>query len=148
MIQLLFVFIVTVSSFSKADFFKAISGSDVATISKMIETIQKSTDGNDKNAYLGAMKMKKAEHQKVAKDKLSMFNEGKGLLEKAITKNNKNVEYRFLRLMIQENAPKILKYSANISEDAKMISYNYATLSTDVKAAVLNYSKNSSSLKI
>jgi hypothetical protein len=69
-------------------------------------------------------------------------------LEKAILKNNKNAEYRFLRLIIQENAPKVLKYNANIKEDVKVVSSEYLSFASEVKSAVVNYSKTSASLKI
>ena len=148
MIQLLFIAIISVVGFSKTEFFKVISSNDAAGVTKMIDKIQKANESTDQMAYLGTLKMKKAEYLKTPKDKLAVFKEGKGLLEMAITKNNKNAEYRFLRLIIQENAPKVLKYNTNIKEDAKFISSGYLSFSTEVKTAVLNYSKTSASLKL
>lgn len=148
MIQLLFILILNVAGFSKAEYFKVIAGSDVNSMTKMVEKLEKATENTDQMAYLGALKMKKAEHLKTPKDKLELFKVGKDLLEKAILKNGSNAEYRFLRLMIQENAPKVLKYNTKVQEDAKFISSNYLSLSSDVKSAVLNYSKTSASLKI
>ena len=148
MIQLLFIAIISVASFSKSEFFKVISSNDAAGLTKLIDKIQKVNESSDKMAYLGTMKMKKAEYLKTPKDKLAVFKEGKWLLENAIVKNNKNAEYRFLRLIIQENAPKVLKYNANIKEDVKVISSEYSSLTSEVKSAVLNYSKTSASLKI
>jgi hypothetical protein len=148
MIQFLFILILNISPFSKAEYFKVIAGSDVNTMTKMMEKIEKVNESADQMAYLGALKMKKAEHLKTPKDKLALFKEGRDLLEKAILKNGKNAEYRFLRLMIQENAPKVLKYNTKVEEDAKFISSNYSSLSSDVKSAVLNYAKTSASLKI
>lgn len=148
MFQLLFILILNVAGFSKSEYFKVIAGSDVNGMTKMMDKLEKATENTDQMAYLGALKMKKAEHLKTPKDKLELFKAGKELLEKAISKNGSNAEYRFLRLMIQENAPKVLKYNTKVQEDAKFISSNYLSLSSDVKSAVLNYSKTSASLKI
>jgi hypothetical protein len=148
MIQFLFILILGASTFSKAEYFTVISGSDVNVMTNMMDKIEKVNESTDKSAYLGALKMKKAQYLKTPKDKLDLFKEGKDLLEKTILKNGKNAEYRFLRLMIQENAPKMLKYNTKVEEDAKFISSNYASLSADVKSAVLKYSKTSTHLKI
>lgn len=148
MIQLLFSAIISVASFSKSEFFKVISSNDAAGLTKMIDKIQKLNQSSDQMAYLGTLKMKKAEYLKTPKDKLAVFKEGKELLEKAILKNNKNAEYRFLRLIIQENAPKVLKYNANIKEDVKVVASEYLSFASEVKSAVVNYSKTSASLKI
>ena len=148
MIQLLFIAIISVASFSKSEFFKVISSNDAAGLTKMIDKIQKLSQSSDQMAYLGTLKMKKAEYLKTPKDKLAVFKEGKELLEKAILKNNKNAEYRFLRLIIQENAPKVLKYNANIKEDVKVVASEYLSFASEVKSAVVNYSKTSASLKI
>ena len=39
-----------------------------------------------------------------------------------------NVEYRFLRLPIQEHAPKIIKYQKDIQKDKEMIIREYKNL--------------------
>jgi 1-aminocyclopropane-1-carboxylate deaminase/D-cysteine desulfhydrase-like pyridoxal-dependent ACC family enzyme len=87
--------------------------------------------------------MKSASLKVTPKDKLEVFKKGKDLLEKAITANKKNTEYRFLRLMIQENAPKILKYSSNINEDATWIKEHYSKCSAEIIQAIKNYAAQS-----
>ncbi len=134
--------------FSKSEFFKTLSGNDPVSMSRMIEKISKAPDGSDQSAYLGTMKMKQAEHQKTPKEKLALFKQGKDLLEKTIAKQPEKAEYRFLRLMIQEHAPKVLKYSANIKEDIKIISSGYHSMPADVKTAVASYAKVSDNLKL
>lgn len=148
MYSFLITAIVFTVGFSKAEFFKSLSGNDPVSISKMIDKINKSADGSDKSAYLGAIKMKHAEHQKTPKEKLAVFKEGRDLLEKTIVKYPEKAEYKFLRLMIQENAPKVLKYNSNIKEDAKFISSAYPTLPSEVKTAVASYAKVSANLKL
>jgi hypothetical protein len=92
--------------------------------------------------------MKKSGFEKTPKEKLELFKQGKTLLEKEISSNAKNTEYRFLRLIIQENAPAILKYQSNIVEDAKWIKANYSSLATDVKNSIVSYAKTSKNLDL
>jgi len=63
--------------------------------------------------------------------KLSYFNTGKKLLEKAIQKDPKNIELRFFRFTTQSNIPSLLNYSANINED-KLILMNYLKISNSI----------------
>lgn len=134
-------------NFSKADFYSVIAGDNENSITNYIKKLE-SAASHDQKAYKGALLMKKASFQKTPKEKLAFFKEGKLLLEKEINANVKNTEYRFLRLIIQENAPKILKYNTNISEDAKWVAKYYELENQDVKNAVLSYAKNSETLKL
>ena len=97
-------------SFSKEEYFKVISSNDLSTVNAMLTLLEKEKEGSDKKAYKGALLMKKAEFQKTPKDKLDIFNQGRIQLEHEIGLNPKSTEYRFLRLIIQENAPKLVKY--------------------------------------
>lgn len=54
-------------------------------------------------------------------DKLSYFNQGKALLEKAISKAPQNAEIRFLRFSVQDNVPWIVNYSDQLEEDAAFL---------------------------
>jgi hypothetical protein len=49
--------------------------------------------------------------------------------------------------MIQEHAPKILKYNHHVEADTKLIIKEYDHMSPDIKDAVLNYAKTSPGLK-
>jgi len=91
--------------------------------------------------------MKKSGLVKSAAQKLNLFKEGKKKLEKAISVDQENGEYRFLRLMIQENCPPILKYNSQIQEDLKKVKSSYKSFDSILKSAVLNYSKKSKYLK-
>jgi hypothetical protein len=131
------------ASFSKSEYFKVIQGKDAKAIQKLITTLDQSTASSDRTAYLGALTMKSATLKDTPKEKLAVFKKGKDLLEKAITANKKNTEYRFLRLMIQENAPKILKYSSNKTEDALWIKEHYTSCSSEIIQAIKNYAAQS-----
>jgi hypothetical protein len=53
--------------------------------------------------------------------KLSYFNTGKKLLDRAISKDSDNVELFFLRYATQVSAPAILGYNDNIDNDKQYI---------------------------
>lgn len=114
----------------------------------MITTLESSKQDNEHKAYLGALKMKRSELLKSNKEKLEVFKEGKSLLEHAISGEPKNVEFRFLRLMIQENVPKVLKYSDKVKEDAEFVKTNYKSLSPELRKVVTNYAGSSAALNL
>jgi hypothetical protein len=147
MSQLFTALLSIVVLFSKADFYAVISGDSEGSIAHCLKKLDGSTS-HDQKAYKGALLMKKASFQKTPKEKLSYFKEGRLLLENEIKLDRKNVEYRFLRLIIQENAPKILKYNTNVAEDYEMVKRNYTSLNSEVKNAVVSYSKKSTILKL
>lgn len=71
--------------------------------------------------YAGATKMIMAKHVFNPITKLNYFNAGKKMLNKAIAKDNNNVELVFLRYATQVSAPSILGYTSNINTDKKKI---------------------------
>lgn len=54
-------------------------------------------------------------------------------MEGAIPGDKNNSEYRFLRLMIQENAPDILGYNMEIEEDAAAVKKHFPDFTEVVK---------------
>lgn len=72
-------------------------------------------------AYKGAAIALLARHEKKIKDKKKLFLEGVSYVEYAIEKSPNNIETHFIRLGIQENTPKLLKYKGNIEEDKQFI---------------------------
>ncbi len=87
--------------------------------------------------------MKKAGFEKGVKNKVKTFKQGAKGLEGEIDKNPSNVEYRFLRLTIQEHAPGILKYNKNLNDDKAAVVRGYEKLDVAFKSVVLAYAKNS-----
>jgi len=71
-------------------------------------------------AYKGAAKALLARYEPLSKRKAKL-KEGIAWVEDAVTKSPKNAEVRLIRLSIQENLPKFLKYNKNIEEDRKFI---------------------------
>ena len=126
----------------KQHFYKIISSENLELIDAEIIKMNTSSKSTF-NPYKGALLMKKAGLEKNPAVKLKFFKEGKLLLETAIDNDNQNVELRFLRLMIQENAPKFLGYHSNINEDVNFIQENSNQLSAVLKSILLDYSKTS-----
>lgn len=133
-------------TFDPAHVYAAMAGSDLKELDAVLTELDKTTIAS-KSAYEGALLMKKAGLLSKPKEKLQVFKSGKEKLEAAIRDNADNVEYHFLRLMIQENAPKILGYKKNIDADSKMVTSSYKTLPSFLRQAVKDYSKASRTLK-
>jgi|LakMenE18May11ns_1017448.scaffolds.fasta_scaffold9959532_9 hypothetical protein len=53
--------------------------------------------------------------------KIKDFSKGKNALEEVIEANPENPEFRFIRLAVQLNIPKLLNYRDNIKEDTTLI---------------------------
>jgi hypothetical protein len=134
------------SKFEKATFYKAMSSEDVNLVDAQLAVL-KNSNIPEKEAYEGALTMRKAGLTGGPKVKLDMFKSGHASLENAISKDQKNVEYRFLRLIIQENAPGILRYHHDIEKDSKYIHENFKSQSPIIKNEILDYSKRSKALK-
>lgn len=81
-------------------------------------------------AYKGASITLKGKYSKKIKEKISYFKEGIVWVEYAISKAPEDIEIRLIRLSIQENTPRILKYKKNIQEDKQVIIENYNSISS------------------
>ena len=127
---------------TKQALYKALATDNVALWNKQLEVCQQ-LNGNDKAAYEGALLMRKSGSLKTPAQKLNMFKKGHKFLESAISKEPDNAEYKFLRLVIQENAPKLLGYNKDIIADTKTIKANYNSFSKELQQAVTAYSKTS-----
>ncbi|MFX0555722.1 hypothetical protein ACOCEA_02935 [Maribacter sp. CXY002] len=90
--------------------------------------------------YKGAIYTLKAKHSKVIKEKKIYFKQGIALLETAIGAHPENLELRFIRLSIQEHAPKIVKYNSNLQEDKLFILTDFKNAKEKaVKKLIKNY---------
>ena len=128
--------------FDKATFYSVMKSGDEAAIENEMEAI-KDLPENERDGYAGALLMKKADQQKKAKDKLKYFKEGRIKLETALMADNSNTEFHFLRLAIEEHAPKIVKYRADIGKDKAWVIKNFKSQSPAVQHAILDYCSNS-----
>ena len=134
------------AGFDKSAFYNAMASDNLQEINTQLAIISTSSI-NEKEAYEGALLMKKAGLVTKAKEKLSLFKAGRLKLEASIKKNSNNTEFLFLRLIIQEHAPKMVKYNTDIEKDGLQIRTNYKSLSPVVQQAIIDYSKKSKVLK-
>ncbi|WP_335965175.1 hypothetical protein [Galbibacter sp. PAP.153] len=93
-------------------------------------------------AYKGAALTLQAKIAKKVKEKKTLFKEGVAYIEKAIKKNPDEIETRFIRLVIQENTPEILKYKSKIEEDKEFVLAHFdeiesPLLKKDIKAYIV-----------
>ncbi|MCS3736156.1 hypothetical protein [Mucilaginibacter dorajii] len=123
----------------KAPFYKAMASDNIDEINQELTNLADA--GN--NGYEGALLMKKASLAGKPKDKLSFFKAGRIKLETALQAEPENTDLHFLRLVIQEKAPKIVHYKADIEKDKELVVKNFKTLSPVVQRAIIDYSKTS-----
>ena len=90
-------------------------------------------------AYKGAAMALKSKFESDKKLKKDLFIEGVKLIESAVGKEPGNAEIRLVRLSIQENTPKFLKYKQHIAEDRKMITNAFNKLPKDLKEHIKGY---------
>ena len=148
------LFVVGVTCFSanaqtaleKKALYSALSVGNESALDKQMSVI-KQLKGKQAEAFEGALLMRKSALLKVPVQKLNMFKQGAKLLEASINREPQNAEFRFLRLMIQENAPKVVGYNKNITEDVSAVKNNYRSLPAETQQAIVAYSKSSKSLK-
>lgn len=133
--------------FDKSAFYNVIKSGNSEEMDAQINIVKGSLIP-EKEAYEGTLLMKRSERLTKAKDKMIMFKSGRSKLESSISKDSNNTEYRFLRLIIQEHAPKVVKYRNELEEDSKWIHTNFNSLSQFIQQLIIDYSKDSKVLKI
>jgi hypothetical protein len=132
---------------NRAAFYKAMESDSKTLVDAQISELNSAPE-DVKNAFLGAMYMRKAGIGGNPASKLKLFKQGRKLLEEAIAKDPKNTEFRFLRLIIQENAPGVLGYKNDEQKDSEIIRNSYFSLPDDLQKAIANYNKKSKVLKL
>jgi hypothetical protein len=136
------------STIDRTAYYKAMQGEDKELVNAQLTALESATPALVKDAFMGAMTMKKAGLGGSPTTKLSLFKQGHKMLEEAIKEDPNNAEYRFLRLMIQENAPGILGYKNDTEKDSEYIRKSYKSLPVDVQHAIADYNKKSKLLKL
>lgn len=130
------------AGFDKAAFYSAMASNNLEAINTQLGII-KSLSSLEREAYEGALLMKKAGLVTKAKEKLSLFKTGRLKLEASIKKDTGNTEFNFLRLIIQEHAPRVVEYRHNLENDIAAIRSNFKTLPQVVQQAIQDYIKKS-----
>ena len=116
----------------------------LATDYKQVATVIKDM----KMGYTGALLMKEADLVKRPKRKLDLFIAGRKLLETALLTDYENTEFHFLRLTVQEHAPRVVRYHSDIERDKSFIIANFKNLSPVVQKAILDYCRESKVLHV
>lgn len=124
-------------------FYNTLSGNSLENIDNTIKILEKEKATPIINAYKGSLLMKKSSFITKPKEKLAIFKTGRMLLEEEIEKQPNNIEMRLLRLIIQENCPKILKYNTQLEEDKIIIIKGFSSSEKDLKSIIKDYSKTS-----
>lgn len=146
LLTLLVVFPVLMSLNKKA-VYSDLSSENETTISNQIKSLKKLSSTSEVRAFTAVFIMKSAQFEFAPWSKWNTFSKGKIMLEKEIHANSSNVEFRFLRLMIQENVPSVVMYSSDIEADAKIVKKSYKTLDKETQEFILKYAKKSEALK-
>jgi hypothetical protein len=129
-------------NFDREIFYNTLASDNLISVNAQLEAVRNSSL-LEKNAFEGTLLMKKAAIVSAPSEKLSLFKSGLKKLEAAINADKLNAEFRFLRLLIQENAPKFLGYHSNMNEDADVVRDSYKSLTEVIQRAVKDYSKKS-----
>ena len=130
----------------REDYIKASGNKEITT--KLFDLLSEVTKDDEKVyvAYKGASLTLMAKYTKAKKEKKVFFKEGAGLIEFAVLAAPKDIEIRVIRLSIQENAPKFLKYRSKLQEDKQFVLDNYNKIkSKSVQSFVRSYALQSDS---
>ncbi|MEO8172980.1 MAG: hypothetical protein ABI581_07850 [Sediminibacterium sp.] len=137
---------ISVQGFDKEGFYTAMASGNITKIDNELELV-KAASFTEKDAYEGALLMRKSGLLKKAEDKLKAFKAGRIKFETAMRDDENNTEYRFLRLTIQEHAPRVVKYYKDQQSDKQVIRDNFKNLQPVVQQAIREYSKTSKLLR-
>lgn len=129
-------------TFDKSGYYHVMASGDLAAIDSELVVLNRAST-RDKEAYEGALEMKKAGLLRRPKEKLAVFRSGAVKLEKAIAADSSNGEYHFLRLIIQEHAPAVVHYHKDEASDSAFIYRVFKTLPPVVQKAIRDYCPHS-----
>lgn len=148
----LLLFFFSISAFSSAidknEFYAILASNNVLELEKCLQNLEAQKPSSKNNAYKAVALMKRANFIKDSKERLSYFSKGAKLLDAEINKNPANLEYRFLRLVVQERAPKFLKYNQYIQVDKKEIIKGYNNMDAFLQQKVTEFAKKSKVLTL
>ena len=136
------------SQVEKKEYYKAFKGERETEMDAVLKKLEATKETSLVLAYRGALLAKKSSLQQSTKEKLSLFKQGRKLLENEILYHPANVEYRFLRLAVQEHCPKILHYSGQLDEDKKIIEDGFSKQEKVLQDIILDYASQSEVLSV
>jgi hypothetical protein len=112
---------------------------------KFSSTLTRISNGSSKTllAYKAASIIIAGKFASRLEDKKKNAVEGITMLENTVAQDRDNVEIRLIRLSIQENSPRILKYKKNIAEDKTFIVLHYKDQPAALKDFIKAYTRQS-----
>ena len=129
-------------NFDKSGYYYVMASGDLAAIDSELVVLSRASI-KEKEAYEGALQMKKAALLRRPKEKLAVFRSGAVKLETALATDSNNGEYHFLRLIIQEHAPAVVHYHKDEESDSAFIYRAFKTLPPVVQKAIRDYCPHS-----
>ena len=132
---------------NRVSFYKAMEESKKELVNAQLMEL-KTAPVEIRDAFTGAMLMKKSGFNAPPAIKVRLFKEGRKMLEAAIKQYPDNAEFHFLRLVIQEHAPGILGYKNDLQKDSEFIQKSYKSLPEELQQIMADYSKKSKFLKL
>jgi hypothetical protein len=129
-------------TFDKAGFYSVMASGRLEEINAELSVVATSSV-KEKEAYEGALLMRKAGLLARPKEKLATFKSGYIKMESSMERDSGNIEYHFLRLMIQEHAPKVVHYDKDQVKDSQDIIRSFPALSPVLQKAILDYCPHS-----
>lgn len=126
----------------KANFYAVMASGRLREINEEL-TLLASSSIKEKEAYEGALLMRKAGLPIPPHEKLASFKTGYRKLESALAKDSSNGEYHFLRLTIQEHVPKFVHYDKDRVTDSQDVYRAFRNFPPGVQKAILDYCRHS-----
>ena len=123
------------------------AAASAASAKELYQKLEDVKESGDKTmvAYKGAALTLLAKYEKKPADKISKMKAGAKLVEMAVAAEPTNTEIRLVRLSIQENVPKIVKYKANMQEDKAYLLAHYKEQQRALREYVISFIKQSKS---
>lgn len=136
-----FVFIVLITAdldTIRASYF---SGPKTQESAKAFTEIMENVDPNSAvlTAYQGASFALQAHYGEGIREKREFFEQAVSNLETAVQEDPDNAEIRLIRLSVQENSPRIVKYKTNMDEDKTLVLEHFEKQPEAVKKCVRDY---------
>lgn len=120
------------------------AASDEKACKELIKILAPFTEHNNAllSGYKGSATMMMAKYVFNPVTKLSYFNKGKNILEKAISKEKNNVELRFLRYGVQLSIPFFLGYKSDLKTDKEFLLTSLQKMDdTELKILIIDFLK-------
>jgi len=121
------------------------SGPKTEVAAEEFNTLMENVEANTPvlKAYLGAAIALKAKYGGNIREKKEFFEHAVEHIEAAVKAEPNNPEIRLIRLSVQENSPRIVKYKTNMDEDKALVLESFDSQSEAVKTCMRDYVSNS-----